>query len=122
MSKLAQFRRAEKALKEQLVLLEKLQGDSCLKREMQFEDQLKELMAEYGMDLAKVVAIFEPQPADLGDAGVEPDVKQRRAREVKVYLNPCTHKRIETKSADLVLLKAWKAEFGAELVEVWRQA
>lgn len=48
-------------------------------------------------------------------------MKQRRAREVKVYLNPCTHKRIETKSADLVLLKAWKAEFGAELVEVWRQ-
>ncbi len=44
MSKLAQFRRAEKALKEQLVLLGKLQGDSCLKREMQFEDQLKELM------------------------------------------------------------------------------
>ena len=120
MSKLAEFRRAEQALKEQLALLEKLQGDSGLKREMEFEDKLKALIMDYGMDLVKVIDILDPQPAKPAQAW--PVVKQRRARQVKVYLNPHTGERIETKGANHSLLKAWKAEHGAELVEGWLQA
>ena len=121
MSKLAEFRRAEQALKEQLALLERLQGDSGLQREMEFEDKLQALMGEHGMDLAKVVAILNPQPAELEPAAPAV-VKQRRARQVKLYVQPVTGKRIETKSANHALLKAWKAEFGADVVEGWRQA
>lgn len=120
MSKLAEFRRAERELQEQLALLEKLQGDSSLKREMEFEDKLKALMADYGMDLVKVIDILDPQPAKPSHA--EHVVKQRRARRVKVYLNPHTGERIETKGANHSLLKAWKAEHGAELVDGWLQA
>lgn len=120
MSKLAEFRRAERELQKQMALLEQLQADASLQREMEFEDKLKALMGEYGMDLEKVVAILNPQP-------VEPEqpapalVKQRRARQVKVYVQPVTGKRLETKSGNHALLKAWKAEFGAEVVEGWRQ-
>ncbi|WP_376749545.1 hypothetical protein [Stutzerimonas kunmingensis] len=35
MSKLSEFRRAERELQEQLAVLERLQGDSGLKREME---------------------------------------------------------------------------------------
>jgi hypothetical protein len=117
MSKLAEFRRAERELQEQLALLEKLQGDSGLQREMEFEDKLKALMADYGMDLAKVVAILNPQPVELEPVAV----KQRRPRQVKVYVQPVTGKRIETKGANHAQLKAWKSEFGADVVEGWRQ-
>ncbi|MBV2133270.1 DNA binding protein [Pseudomonas sp. MAP12] len=121
MSKLAEFRRAEQALKEQLALLEKLQGDSGLKREMEFEDKLKALMADYGMDLAKVVDVLEPRTVELEVA--EPTVvKPRLPRQVKVYVQPVTGKRIETKSGNHALLKAWKAEFGSDVVEGWRKA
>ena len=120
MSKLAEFRRAERELQEQLALLEKLHGDSGLQREMEFEDKLKALMADYGMDLVKVIDILDPQPAKAALA--EPILKQRRPRQVKIYLNPHTGERIETKGANHSLLKAWKAEHGAEVVEGWLQA
>ncbi len=120
MSKLAEFRRAERELQEQLALLEKLQGDSSLKREMEFEDKLKALMVSYGMDLAKVVAIINPQPVEL-EPVAPAAVKPRRPRQVKVYVQPVTGKRIETKSGNHALLKAWRAEFGVEVVERWRQ-
>ncbi len=120
MSKLAEFRRAEQALKEQLALLEKLQGDCGLQREMEFEDKLKALMGEHGMDLAKVVAILNPPTVEL-EPVAPAAVKQRRARQVKVYVQPVTGKRIETKSANHALLKAWRKEFGAAVVDSWLQ-
>ncbi len=120
MSKLAEFRRAERELQKQMALLEQLQTDASLQREMEFEDKLKALMADYGMDLMKVIDILDPQPAKPAQA--EPVVKQRRARQVKVYLNPHTGECIETKGANHSLLKAWKAEHGAEVVEGWLQA
>ncbi|WP_455230427.1 histone-like nucleoid-structuring protein, MvaT/MvaU family [Geopseudomonas aromaticivorans] len=121
MSKLAEFRRAERELQEQLALLEKLQADAGLQSEMEFEEKLKALMDEYGLDLAKVVAILNPQPVEL-EPVAPASVTQRRPRQVKVYVQPVTGKRIETKGANHAQLKAWKAEFGAEVVEGWRLA
>lgn len=121
MSKLAEFRRAERELQKQMALLEQLQADASLQREMEFEDKLGALMADYGMDLAKVVDILNPQPVELEEAAPAA-VKQRRPRQLKVYVQPVTGKRIETKSANHAQLKAWKTEFGAEVVEGWRQA
>ena len=120
MSKLAEFRRAEHELQEQLALLEKLKSDARLQDEMAFEEQLKALMGEYGMSLQQVINILDPQPAEL-EPVAPAAVKQRRPRQVKVYVQPVTGKRIETKGANHAQLKAWKAEFGAEVVEGWRQ-
>jgi hypothetical protein len=41
MSKLAEFRRAERELQKQMALLEQLQADASLQREMEFEEKLK---------------------------------------------------------------------------------
>lgn len=120
MSKLAEFRRAERELQQQLALLEQLQADTGLQREMEFENKLKALMGEYSMDLAKVVSILNPQPVEL-EPVASGAVKQRRTRQVRVYVQPVTGRRIETKSGNHALLKAWKAEFGVEVVEGWRQ-
>lgn len=49
MSKLAEFREAERKLQEQLALLEKLKSDSSLKQELEFKDKLQALMDKYGM-------------------------------------------------------------------------
>lgn len=120
MSKLVEFRRAERELQKQMALLEQMQADASLHREMEFEEKLKALMSDYGMDLAKVVTILNPQP-------VEPELVaeqngKRRPRQVKVYVHPVTGERIETKGANHGQLKAWKAEFGADVVEGWLQA
>ncbi len=121
MSKLVEFRRAEQALREQMALLERLKSDSRLQRDIEFEDKLKSLMAEYGVDLVGLIEIVDPHR--LSGRSAEPAAaSKRKPREVKVYVNPLTGERIETKGANHALLKAWKSEHGAEVVEGWRQA
>lgn len=116
MSKLAEFREAERQLKEQLALLEKLKNDSSLKKELEFKDQLQALMNQYGMNLRNVIEILDPQaPGEPAPAA------QRRSRQLKIYKNPHNGETIETKGGNHKTLKAWKQQHGAETVESWLQ-
>ena len=69
-------------------------------------------MTDYGVDLAKVVAILDPQPVEL-ESPAPVAVKTRRPRQVKVYVQPVTGKRIETRSGNHAQLKAWKKDLAA---------
>nr|8H8H_A Chain A, H-NS family protein MvaT [Pseudomonas putida KT2440]8H8H_B Chain B, H-NS family protein MvaT [Pseudomonas putida KT2440]8H8H_C Chain C, H-NS family protein MvaT [Pseudomonas putida KT2440]8H8H_D Chain D, H-NS family protein MvaT [Pseudomonas putida KT2440]8H8H_E Chain E, H-NS family protein MvaT [Pseudomonas putida KT2440]8H8H_F Chain F, H-NS family protein MvaT [Pseudomonas putida KT2440]8H8H_G Chain G, H-NS family protein MvaT [Pseudomonas putida KT2440]8H8H_H Chain H, H-NS fam len=51
MSRLAEFRAAEKALQEQMAQLEALKKDAGLKREIEFEQKLVGLMKSYDKSL-----------------------------------------------------------------------
>ncbi|MCF8970700.1 histone-like nucleoid-structuring protein, MvaT/MvaU family, partial [Pseudomonas carnis] len=62
MSRLAEFRAAEKALQEQLAQLESLKNDAGLKKEIEFEEKLKTLMGKYDKSLRDVIAILDPAP------------------------------------------------------------
>lgn len=118
MSKLAEFREAERQLKEQLALLEKLKSDSSLKKELEFKDQLQALMDQYGMNLRNVIEILDPQgPRNIAAAPAAP----RRTRQLKVYKNPQTGEVIETKGGNHKTLKAWKQQHGGAVVESWLQ-
>ncbi|WP_339532474.1 histone-like nucleoid-structuring protein, MvaT/MvaU family [Pseudomonas mucidolens] len=118
MSRLAEFRAAEKALQEQLAQLESLKNDAGLKKEIEFEEKLQGLMKTYGKSLRDIIAILDPNP---GKSGIQlaPAPKQRRARVVKVYQNPHTGELIETKGGNHRGLKAWKEEYGASTVDSW---
>lgn len=118
MSRLAEFRAAEKALQEQLAQLESLKNDAGLKKEIEFEEKLKKLMDGYGKSLRDVIAILDPTPRKAGTS-VAAAPKQRRARVVKVYHNPHTGELIETKGGNHRGLKAWKEEYGAATVDSW---
>ena len=63
MSKLAEFRAAERALLEQLAQLEALKTNAGLKKEIEFEEKLTNLMQSYGKSLKDVIAILDPAPA-----------------------------------------------------------
>jgi len=118
MSKLAEFKRLEAQLAEQLRQLDALKNDGELKKEIEFEEKLRALLGEYGYSLRDVKAILDPQS--------KPEPKfdgrsQRRERALKVYINPNTNERVETKGGNHKVLKAWKAEFGTDAVESWLQ-
>lgn len=122
MSKLAEFREAERLLKEQLALLEKLKNDSSLKKELEFKDQLQALMDEYGMNLRNVIDILDPQGTANNAAAAAPAASApRRSRQLKVYKNPNNGEVVETKGGNHKTLKAWKQQYGAETVESWLQ-
>ncbi|WP_411388615.1 histone-like nucleoid-structuring protein, MvaT/MvaU family [Pseudomonas sp. MPB23] len=118
MSRLAEFRAAEKALQEQLAQLESLKNDAGLKKEIEFEEKLQGLMKTYGKSLRDIIAILDPNLSKASSAAVAAP-KQRRARVVKVYQNPHTGELIETKGGNHRGLKAWKEEYGAATVESW---
>lgn len=88
MSKLAEFKRLEAQLAEQLAVLDSLKNDTELKREIEFETKLRALLDDYGFGLKTVINILDPGrtrtplPAQKG---------QRRERTVKVYKNPHTN-------------------------------
>lgn len=121
MSKLAEFRAAEKALQEQLSALEALKNDSGLQREIEFENKLKSLMQEYDVNLGKIIAILDPASSLRKiNARSEGDRQQRKPREVKVYKNPHTGETIETKGGNHRQLKEWKTQYGGDVVESWK--
>lgn len=116
MSRLAEFRAAEKALQEQMAQLEALKKDAGLKREIEFERKLVELMNSYDKNLRDIIAILDPKGSAKGGTTAP---KTRRARVVKVYENPHTGERIETKGGNHRGLKAWKEQYGAKTVDSW---
>jgi hypothetical protein len=120
MSRLAEFRKLEQQLAAQLAELETLKNDSGLKKEIEFETKLRDLLGEYGYSLRNIVGILDPQAGD-GRKGspVVAQKKTRRARLVKVYTNPHNGEIVETKGGNNRTLKAWKNEYGSEEVESW---
>lgn len=121
MSRLAEFRRVEQQLALQLAELEAMKGDSAIKAEMEFEDKLRALMNEYGHSLRDVISILDPQASTRRQAPQVQEKPARKPREVKVYKNPHNGEVVQTKGGNHSVLKAWKAEHGADPVEAWRQ-
>lgn len=120
MSKLAEFRALEKSLQEQLAQLDALKHDKGLQQEVAFEEALRGLMAEYSKSLRDIVSILDPQSHVRIQATAAST--PRRTRAVKVYKNPHSGEVVETKGGNQKTLKAWKAEFGSDVVESWLQA
>lgn len=121
MSRLAEFRKLEEQLASQLQELEKLKNDEGLKREIEFEKKLRELMEQYDQDLGSVIDLLEPNTRQSNAKAAPQPTRTRRARQVKVYRNPETGEVVETKGGNHKVLKAWKEQYGAETVESWIQ-
>ncbi|VVN82652.1 histone-like nucleoid-structuring protein, MvaT/MvaU family [Pseudomonas fluorescens] len=118
MSRLAEFRKLEQQLAEQLAELESMKSDSGLKKEMEFESKLRALLGEYGYSLKNVINLLDPQAGRRAPA-TESKTGTRKPRQLKVYKNPHTGEVVETKGGNHRTLKEWKAEYGSDTVESW---
>lgn len=128
MSKAAEYRALERQIAEQLAALESLKGSAALQQELEFEDKLRKLLGEYGYSLRNVIALLDPEASKASKASgltasgkVDGRKGQRAPRAVKRYVNPHTNEFVETKGGNHSILKAWKSEHGADVVESWLQ-
>ncbi|MBJ2256381.1 MULTISPECIES: histone-like nucleoid-structuring protein, MvaT/MvaU family [Pseudomonas] len=119
MSRRAEFRALEQQLAAQLAELETLKNDDGLKREIEFEKKLRDLLGEYGYSLRNIVAILDPQSSSRRAPAAAETKGTRKARAVKVYKNPHSGEVVETKGGNHKVLKEWKAEHGSDTVESW---
>lgn len=118
MSKLVEFRQLEKHLAEQLQALEALKSDAGLKKEMEFESKLRDLLAKYCYSLKDVIKLMDPQTSRRAPA-TELKAAKRKTRRLKVYNNPHTGEVVETRGGNQKTLKEWKAKHGSNIVEAW---
>ncbi|MDT4874991.1 hypothetical protein FQZ97_1103310 [compost metagenome] len=118
MTLLNEYRETEALVKELKDKLQKLAEDDRLKVEIEFSDKLRALMAEYGKSLRDVIQILDPQKIKTDAV----QMGERRPRKVKVYKNAETGEVIETKGGNHKVLKAWKGQYGADVVEGWLQS
>ncbi|WP_054893441.1 MULTISPECIES: histone-like nucleoid-structuring protein, MvaT/MvaU family [unclassified Pseudomonas] len=119
MSRLAEFRALEQQLAAQLAELESLKNDDGLKREIEFEKKLRDLLNQYGYSLRNIVAILDPQAATRRAPVVGAEKSSRKPRQLKVYKNPHSGELVETKGGNHKTLKEWKSQYGSEEVESW---
>jgi hypothetical protein len=118
MSRLAEFRQLEQKLAAQLAELEAMKGSSELKREIEFETKLRDLLAKYGFSLRDIINLLDPQSGRRAAPNAV-EKAPRRARQVKHYKNPHSGEVIETKGGNHKGLKEWKAKYGSDEVESW---
>jgi len=119
MSRLAEFRALEQQRAAQLAELETLKNDDGLKREIEFEQKLRNLLGEYGYSLRNIIAILDPQASRRAPAATESKAGSRKPRQVKIYKNPHSGEVVETKGGNHKTLKEWKAKHGSATVESW---
>lgn len=119
MSRLAEFRKLEQTLAAQLAELEAMKGSAELQAEIEFETKLRDLLAKYGYSLRDIINILDPQANRSAAAPAAAEKSPRRARQVKQYKNPHNGEIIETKGGTHKLLKEWKSQYGADVVESW---
>lgn len=118
MSKLAEYRQLEKHLAEQLQALETMKGDDALKKEIEFETKLRELLDKYGFSLKHIINLLDPQSSSSRQAAAQTN-GTRKPRQLKTYKNPHTGEVVETKGGNHRTLKEWKNKHGVNEVESW---
>ncbi|WP_447746274.1 histone-like nucleoid-structuring protein MvaT [Pseudomonas nicosulfuronedens] len=119
MSLINEYRATEEAIKELQERLKSLEQDDKLKKELEFEEKLRALMASYGKSLRDVIALLDPDAKLSKSPRTAKTTVIKRARKVKQYKNPHNGEVIETKGGNHKTLKEWKAKWGAEAVEGW---
>lgn len=88
----------------------------------QFLSRLDVLAKKYQFESSDIILLLDPSYAAETPKQERNSATtlKRKQRQLKCYRNPHTGESIETRGANHKLLKQWKEEYGAEVVESWR--
>ena len=117
MSKLASYREKEELMRKLQEEMRKLEEDEQLKQELTLKQEIEKLLEQHHRSVQDLVEIFGLAPADASPKASGRG--NRRTRKLKVYVNPHTGARVETRGGNQKDLKAWKAQYGSDEVESW---
>lgn len=91
-----------------------------VEEEMALIDRVKSEIEKHGFNPRDIALAIYPALGKGSDQSQQTK-PTRRARTVKVYINPETNERVETKGGNHKVLKAWKQKHGGDTVESWLQ-
>ena len=115
MDKLNELKLKQARLEELQKEVQALEKSKEIQKEKAFMEELHKLLKKYGKTLDDVLVAAgggkAPRSAAPG--------RKRAKRKLKVYVNPHNGEKVETRGGNHRILKAWKAEYGADEVESW---
>lgn len=98
--------------------IENLKSSEELKQELKFKAAIEKLMDDHSMDAKSVLKVLEGIDPNLHAKGV---TGPRKARPMMKYTNPHTGEVVKTKGGNHKTLKEWKAEYGEQEVDSWKE-
>lgn len=102
--------------------LEQLEQDNVLKRELEFEEKVRNLMKEYDKSPKDVLQILGAiDPAVVGTKAESGTSTGRPKRPLKTYKNPNTGEVVKTRGGNHKVLNEWREKYGKETVQSWQQ-
>ncbi len=114
-----EYRATEDAIRELQERLKSLSQNDKLKKEMEFEEKLRQLMGEHQKSLRDIIALLDPAAYGKRTVAAKDPARPRRTRKVKRYKNPHNGEVVDTKGGNHRTLKDWKAQWGSDEVETW---
>ena len=122
--KLKELRAKEAMLEKLQEELKALESDKELRTDLKLRDEVEALLKKYNRPASHLASLFDltaktARGRKKAAAKAKAPVRTRRRRKLKIYANPHSGEKIETRGANHKVLKAWKAEFGGDVVESW---
>lgn len=121
MFKIAEFHAAQLELSKRVTALEEMRNDPELKRELEFDGELVELLGKYSLSKDKLFAFLSAQynakkAAEKKSSGAK---GKSHVGTMKLWSNPFTGESIESGRRDHNVIKGWIAEHGLKTVLTW---
>lgn len=119
--KLKKYYETKAALEKLKFELENLSRDETLKADLAVKEEVQAVLDKYSRKPEDLLVLFDLAVENTGKkpAPTATKDKRRKPRALKVYRNPHSGEVVNTRGANHKVLKAWKAQYGAETVEGW---
>lgn len=119
MTKLSKYLEKKRLMEKLADELQKLEEDTKLKQELQFEADIKALLKEYGFTAKHAFNVLVAVDPSLAPNAASKSDGPKRA--MKTYKNPHTGEIVKTRGGNQKTLNEWRKEYGAENVASWEQ-
>ncbi|WP_336367006.1 histone-like nucleoid-structuring protein, MvaT/MvaU family [Marinobacter sp. C2H3] len=101
--------------------LAQLEKDQSLKKELDFENKVRNLMKEYDKSPKDVLQILAAIDPSVAGAKADATATGRPKRPMKTYKNPHTGEVVKTRGGNHKTLNEWRDKYGKEAVQSWAQ-
>ncbi|WP_297792011.1 histone-like nucleoid-structuring protein, MvaT/MvaU family [uncultured Marinobacter sp.] len=121
MAKINDYYQKKQLMEKLSAELAQLEQDQALKRELEFENKVRDLMKSYDKspkDVLQILGAIDPSVAGgKGDTAGG----SRPKRPMKTYKNPHTGEVVKTRGGNHKTLNEWRGKYGKEAVQSWQQ-
>ncbi|MEQ6884379.1 histone-like nucleoid-structuring protein, MvaT/MvaU family [Salicola sp. Rm-C-2C1-2] len=126
MGKISTYYEKQQAVKQLQDELQKMEEDKELRKELDFKEELNQLMEKYGKsgkDMLEVLSALDSSVKNkLEQGGGSSSANDgRKKRPLKTYRNPHTGEVVQTRGGNHKTLNAWRQQYGKEEVARWQE-